>query len=56
MKRRNYPFTAIVGQDMMKKALILNAINPSIGGVLIKGEKVQPNRQQCGHWQRFCRR
>ena len=39
MKRRNYPFTAIVGQDMMKKALILNAINPSIGGVLIKGEK-----------------
>ncbi len=39
MKRRNYPFTAIVGQEMMKKALILNAINPSIGGVLIKGEK-----------------
>ncbi len=33
------PFTAIVGQDLMKKALILNAINPSIGGVLIRGEK-----------------
>jgi magnesium chelatase subunit D len=34
-----FPFTAIVGQDNIKKALILNAINPSIGGVLIKGEK-----------------
>jgi magnesium chelatase subunit D len=37
--RFDYPFTAIVGQDKMKKALILNAINPSIGGVLIKGQK-----------------
>lgn len=34
-----YPFTAIVGQDSMKKALILNVINPSLGGVLIRGEK-----------------
>ncbi|MCX7911401.1 MAG: AAA family ATPase [Dehalococcoidales bacterium] len=34
-----YPFTAIVGQEMMKKALILNVINPMIGGVLIRGEK-----------------
>jgi magnesium chelatase subunit D len=34
-----YPFTAIVGQERMKKALILNAINPKIGGVLIRGEK-----------------
>jgi len=32
-------FTAIVGQEKMKKALILNAINPRIGGVLIRGEK-----------------
>lgn len=40
MKRKNvYPFTAIVGQDTMKKALILNIINPELGGVLIKGEK-----------------
>ena len=37
--RYNYPFAAIVGQDKMKKALILNAINPSVGGVLIKGQK-----------------
>lgn len=34
-----YPFTAIVGQERMKKALILNAINPKVGGVLIRGEK-----------------
>jgi magnesium chelatase subunit D len=36
---RSYPFSAIVGQERMKKALLLNAINPKIGGVLIKGEK-----------------
>ncbi|MDH7510666.1 MAG: putative cobaltochelatase [Methanolinea sp.] len=34
-----YPFSAIVGQERMKKALLLNAINPRIGGVLIKGER-----------------
>jgi magnesium chelatase subunit I len=34
-----YPFTAIVGQDRMTLALILNAIQPAIGGVLIRGEK-----------------
>jgi len=32
-------FTAIVDQDEMKLALILNVIDPSIGGVLIMGEK-----------------
>lgn len=40
MERRTvYPFTAIVGQDEMKEALILNTVYPEIGGVLIKGEK-----------------
>ena len=34
-----YPFTAIVGQEQMKLALILNLINPALGGVLIRGEK-----------------
>ncbi|MHA1729611.1 MAG: magnesium chelatase subunit D family protein [Promethearchaeota archaeon] len=34
-----YPFTAIVGQYMMKLGLILNAINPVIGGLLIQGMK-----------------
>src|SRR5213082_2221219 len=34
-----YPFSAIVGQEEMKLALFLNAIQPAIGGVLIRGEK-----------------
>lgn len=34
-----YPFTAIVGQEKMKLALILNVINPGLSGVLIRGEK-----------------
>jgi Mg-chelatase subunit ChlI len=34
-----FPFTAIVGQESMTMALILNAINPKIGGVLIRGER-----------------
>ena len=33
------PFSALVGQQPMKTALILNAINPAIGGVLIRGER-----------------
>jgi len=37
--RRVFPFSAIVGQEKMKMALILNAINPKLGGVLIRGEK-----------------
>src|SRR5688572_3145636 len=37
--RRVFPFTAIVGQEEMKLALILNVIDPSIGGVLIMGHR-----------------
>ena len=37
--REIYPFTAIVGQKRMRRALILNAIDPRIGGVLIRGER-----------------
>jgi magnesium chelatase subunit I len=36
---KSYCFTAIVGQEDMKTALVLNAINPKLGGVLIRGEK-----------------
>lgn len=39
LKNFIFPFSAIVGQENVKKALILNAINPGIGGVLIKGDK-----------------
>jgi magnesium chelatase subunit I len=36
---RPFPFAAIVGQDEMKRALILTAIDPRIGGVLIFGDR-----------------
>ena len=34
-----YPFTAIEGQKQMKAGLILNLIDPNVGGVLVFGEK-----------------
>lgn len=34
-----YPFSAIVGQDDLRLALLLNAVHPRIGGVLVRGEK-----------------
>lgn len=37
--RAIYPFVAIVGQEEMKLALILNLVNPTLSGVLIRGEK-----------------
>lgn len=37
--RPPFPFSAIVGQEDMKRALILTAIDPSIGGVLVFGDR-----------------
>ncbi|UFQ14890.1 MULTISPECIES: putative cobaltochelatase [Streptomyces] len=34
-----YPFTALVGQDDLRLALLLNAVSPAVGGVLVRGEK-----------------
>ncbi|MGR8011291.1 putative cobaltochelatase [Streptomyces hypolithicus] len=34
-----YPFTAIVGQDDLRLGLLLNAVSPRVGGVLVRGEK-----------------
>jgi magnesium chelatase subunit D len=34
-----YPFSALVGQEPLKTALLLNAIYPTIGGILVRGEK-----------------
>jgi magnesium chelatase subunit D len=34
-----YPFPAIVGQEDLKLALLLNAVSPEVGGVLVRGEK-----------------
>ena len=34
-----YPFGAVVGMDDMRLALLLNAVSPAVGGVLVRGEK-----------------
>ncbi|GAA4220308.1 magnesium chelatase subunit D [Streptosporangium album] len=39
MRDPRYPFTAIVGSEDLKLALILNAVSSGVGGVLIRGEK-----------------
>ncbi|MEU6509918.1 putative cobaltochelatase [Streptomyces sp. NPDC046942] len=35
----SFPFTAVVGQDDLRLALLLNAVSPAVGGVLVRGEK-----------------
>ena len=39
MEKLLFPFVSIVGQEDMKRALLLNIVDPTIGGALIKGEK-----------------
>ena len=34
-----FPFSAVVGMDELRLALVLNAVSPAIGGVLVRGEK-----------------
>jgi magnesium chelatase subunit D len=34
-----FPFTAVVGQDDLRLALLLNAVSPAVSGVLVRGEK-----------------
>ncbi|RQW83818.1 hypothetical protein, partial [Micromonospora globispora] len=34
-----YPFSAVLGMADMRLALLLNAVSPAIGGVLVRGEK-----------------
>ncbi len=36
---KGYPFSAVLGADDMRLALLLNAVSPAIGGVLVRGEK-----------------
>jgi Mg-chelatase subunit ChlI len=38
-RRLVYPFSAFVGQSELKRSLLLNAVNPMIGGLLIRGQK-----------------
>ncbi|MEY9837758.1 magnesium chelatase subunit D [Streptacidiphilus sp. EB103A] len=39
MTDSRYPFTAIVGMDDLRLSLLLNAVSPQVGGVLVRGEK-----------------
>lgn len=39
MHTQLYPFSAVIGQEELKLSLLLNAVNPRIGGVVIRGEK-----------------
>lgn len=47
LDRQHYPFSAIVGQEELKQALLLNLVYPGIGGVLIRGEKGPPSQLPC---------
>ncbi|MEM2780547.1 MAG: hypothetical protein QW791_06750 [Candidatus Bathyarchaeia archaeon] len=40
-KRLVFPFSAIVGLDKLKLAILINAINPEISGLLIRGPRVR---------------
>ena len=50
--RQRYPFSAIVGQEELKQALLLNLIYPGIGGA----KKGPPSPRLCGLWKRFSRK
>jgi magnesium chelatase subunit D len=39
MRPQCFPFSAVVGMDDLRLALILNAVSPAVGGVLVRGEK-----------------
>lgn len=52
MERYEYPFAAIVGQEKLKTALLLNLVDPRLGGVLIQGEKGRPSLQRYAVWRR----
>ena len=47
MDKLLFPFVSIVGQDDMKRALLLNIVDPGIGGALIKGEKGTAKSTTC---------
>ena len=51
-----FPFTAIVGQEPMKRALVLNAIYPAIGGILISGERGTAKSTRCAPWRPYCQK
>ncbi|MFQ8738308.1 MAG: hypothetical protein ACLSAH_21775 [Bilophila wadsworthia] len=51
--RQRYPFSAIVGQEELKQALLLNLIYPASAGYLSEAKKGPPSPRLCGLWKRF---
>ena len=51
MERYEYPFSALVGQEKLKTALLLNLVEPRLGGVLIQGRRERPSPRRCAVWQ-----
>ena len=49
-----FPFSAIVGQEEMKRAMILTAIDGGIGGVLVFGDCGTSKSRLCVDWRRCC--
>ena len=39
MPAPRFPFSALVGQDDLRRALLINAVAPDVGGVLVRGER-----------------
>ena len=42
LRPAHYPFTAILGQAALQTALLISAVDPAIGGVLVRGEATMP--------------
>ena len=53
--RRTFPFSAIVGQDELKLALFVNAVDPLLGGALIRGERGSGRRPSSARSAASCR-
>ena len=50
-----FPFSAVVGHDDLRLALLLNAVHPGVGGVLVRGRRARRSRRRCARWPRCCR-
>jgi len=50
-----FPFSAVVGMDELRLALVLNAVSPAIGGVLVRARKAPRSRRWCARWPRSSR-
>ena len=56
MARPVFPFAAIVGQEDMKLAMLIAAVDHGIGGVLVFGDRGTGKSTTVARWPRCCRR